>query len=77
MGQVLVKGAACVGWGGVSVHLRAGDAWDADDPLVVAYPHLFTQTPTVHRSGPAPAERVERGTKAPGEVRGGTWRGRK
>jgi hypothetical protein len=52
---------------GIGIVLREGDTWAADDPLVIARPGLFADTPpgpnfprrTVHAVEPAPAEPSE------------------
>ena len=43
---------------GIGVNLREGDCWDASDPLVIARPGLFSDTP--------PAPRFPRRTVAVG-----------
>ena len=53
--------------GGAPVHVRRGEAWAADDPFVLANPDMFGPPDTLRRTGPP---RVERATRAPGEVRG-------
>lgn len=57
-------------WAGMPVTVRAGEAWAANDPFVKSKPDLFGPPPKVRRVGPAPAPRVERATRAPGEKRG-------
>mgnify|MGYP006304929069 CR=1 FL=1 len=52
-----------VGFEGSFYVLKADQPWDAGDPLVKKFPHLFDKQPTrVGRS-------VEQATKAPGEKR--------
>lgn len=48
------------------VHVRKGEAWTADDPLVKAHRDAFDPDPPRVRSTEAP---VERATRAPGEQR--------
>lgn len=55
-------------------HLRAGDAWHADHPLVEAHPDWFSDEPidVKPRNWVPRAEeeqKVEQATKAPGEKR--------
>jgi len=59
-----------VAWSQGQTTLRRGDVWDADAALVKERPDLFAAEP----ERPAGA-RVERATRAPGEVRG-SQRGR-
>jgi hypothetical protein len=49
--------------------IKRGEAWDADDPIVVANPSLFTADPGRARSttGRKPSPTVEQTTRAPGE----------
>lgn len=57
---------------GLRVTLTAGEAWDAEDPLVRSHPTLFSDQPTAVRgTGPSGVtERpVEQATAAPGEKR--------
>lgn len=68
MGTVYAKGSMGVGWDGGSVMLVKGKPWDDSHPLVRARPGLFTDAPP--DSTVAGAPRVERATRAPGEVRG-------
>lgn len=51
---------------GLSVNLREGDVWAADDPLVKLRPGLFSETPPGPRF---PRRTVEQATAAPGERR--------
>ena len=54
---------------GFIVHIVEGEVWAADDPLVLARPDLFTDSPPViRRTAPAPAP-IETASKAPGERR--------
>lgn len=55
-----------VHYDGREVHVKKGEAWNADDPFVKAHGHLFAEAPKV-RATEAP---VERATRAPGERRG-------
>ena len=52
---------------GTVIRLIAGDAWAADDPLVLERPGLFSDEPLVHRTRAAPV--VEQATASPGERR--------
>ena len=67
---------------GVPVFVRLGSHWDADDPIVKAFPSLFTDDPGVGISSSVPpphvvdrviigpeAPPVEQATAAPGEKR--------
>ena len=61
-----------VAHGGIRVHVREGEAWDADSSLVKDNPGFFTDTPTgVRTFGPRGVElaAVEQATAAPGEKR--------
>ena len=61
-----------VAHGGVRVTLHAGEAWAADDALVVARPELFAKNPTTVRQfggGGVTEVPVEQATSAPGEKR--------
>lgn len=51
---------------GVPYSLLAGQAWVADDPVVLAHPKLFTDLPTWVYTINGP---VEQATAAPGEKR--------
>lgn len=53
---------------GQRVHVQAGQAWDATDPLVAEYPSLFTTDTRALRRTTEPV--VEQATAAPGERRG-------
>lgn len=60
---------------GRRVGLRAGEAWDADDPFVASHPELFTDEPvtgirrTVEQVEERPVEQVETAAKRPGGKR--------
>lgn len=67
---------------GVPVFVRLGSHWDADDPIVKAFPSLFTDDPGVGISTSVPPPHVvdrviigpetppvEQATAAPGEKR--------
>lgn len=41
-------------FGGQRVVMRPGDVWDADDPIVAAYPDFFTDQPRRVRSTRTP-----------------------
>lgn len=64
---------SAVGHGGVVVHVRIGEVWAADDPLVAARPDLFAPAPTRVRTTTDPAGvrsgTVEQATARPGERR--------
>lgn len=65
--HVFAASTCAIRHGGVTVRLRIGDAWTANDPVVEAHPELFSEVPTdVKRSAPD----VEQATAAPGEKRG-------
>lgn len=54
---------------GILLTVQEGEAWAADDPLVLAHPELFADTPArVFRSN-GRREVIERATAAPGEKR--------
>jgi|GEM_PF-3414296 len=62
--------SALIGWKGDDYHLRAGSVWLADDPLVLAYPGMFSDAPAVvETSGGAVYRGVEQASAAPGEKR--------
>lgn len=69
MAVVYARGDLTVAWSQGQTTLRRGDVWDADAELVRERPDLFAAEPE------RPAGRVERATRAPGEVRG-SQRGR-
>lgn len=57
---------------GLLVRLTEGDAWDADDPFVLARPDLFSERPIrVRRTVPKQATDtpVETATREPGQKR--------
>lgn len=66
---VAVSSSIIVGRGGVRIVVRPGDAWDADDPFVIAHPDLFSTDAKDARRAPAEITEapVERKTAAPGE----------
>ena len=55
----------------MKVRLALGEVWDADDPLVLALPHLFVQSPPVVRQTVKRAEGlvVEAAVAVPGVKR--------
>ena len=55
----------------MKVRLVLGEVWDADDPLVLALPHLFVEVPPVVRRTVERAERfvVESAVAVPGVKR--------
>ncbi len=55
---------------GLSVILREGDVWAADDPLTKLHPSLFSDTPPGPRFPRRTVAVVEQATAAPGERRG-------
>lgn len=68
---VVFATASCVTeYGGRAIHVHQGEVWAADDPFVKARGDLFGSPPVVRRTGPPPAPKVERATRAPGEKRG-------
>lgn len=52
---------------GVTINLKPGDCWAADDPVVLQHPGLFQTDPIPRRSVDAPV--VETATRAPGQRR--------
>lgn len=48
------------------ITVRRGEAWDADDPVVLANPSWFSADPSAARAT-AQREVVEQATRAPGE----------
>lgn len=68
MANVFAAKTATVGFNGRSVVIRRGEAWDADDQLVAAYPDLFVAEATDVRSTRA-VPTVEAATANPGEKR--------
>lgn len=61
---VAVSSTVVVVRGGERIAVRAGDAWDADDPFVQAHPDLFSTDPKLARR--APVDVVEEKTARPG-----------
>lgn len=54
---------------GVTFNLKAGEAWDADDPLVKQRPRFFSPEPVLVMTSAHGLVRVEQATAAPGEKR--------
>jgi hypothetical protein len=54
---------------GIGIDLREGDCWAADDPLVLAHPGLFADTPPAPNFPRRTVLAVEQATAAPGERR--------
>lgn len=52
---------------GLTVNLRRGDCWAADDPFVLSHPSLFQEEAIPRRTVAAPV--VEQATRNPGERR--------
>jgi len=50
MAFVFVKQSASVGHNGAKVRLSKGDAWDDGDPVVKAFPDMFSKRPEVVKS---------------------------
>lgn len=76
---VFAKGTGVTTVDGSRVNLTAGEAWDADDPVVATRPDLFTDSPPFVRrtsGGLVVTQRadIEDATARPGERRGGTRR---
>lgn len=67
MSIVYAKGTMSVAWSAGRTTLKRGQAWDGDADLVRERPDLFAAEP--ERPAGRPAGRVERATRAPGEVR--------
>lgn len=63
---VFVKESGWLTLGQGRVHVRKGEAWATDDPLVAAHRGAFDPEPPQVRSTEPP---VERATRAPGERR--------
>ena len=61
---VAISSSIIVGRGGVRIVVHPGDAWDADDPFVLAHPDLFS-TEAKHARR-APADVVEDKIASPG-----------
>lgn len=71
---VYAKANGVLAHGGYRVTVRAGEPWDANDPLVQHYPDSFAEHLPAVRSTQDPRgyreyEPVERATRAPGERR--------
>lgn len=66
-GAVFALRSCTAEFNGLPVHVRQGEAWAGDDPFVLAHPDMFGTPQNLRRTGPP---RVERATRAPGEVRG-------
>lgn len=66
MRYVFCTSGGFVSAGTFDIQLVPGRAYDANDPVVRKYPHMFSDTPTVydHRGNI-----VEQATAAPGERR--------
>ena len=73
MGLVYVKSTLSVtNDGGVIYRLNSGEAWDSEDPIVKARPHLFSDIPPgvrTHRGWVPPEAVIETATAKPGERR--------
>lgn len=54
---------------GLTYQLIAGEAWNADDPVVVSHPGFFSELPLRVRSSSDGWLPVEQATAAPGEKR--------
>lgn len=74
-GVVFARRSAVLAHGGKRVGVRAGEPWDANDPLVQQYPGNFIGSVPAMRSTVDPrgyreyGGDVERATRAPGEKR--------
>jgi hypothetical protein len=74
-GVVFARRGAVLAHGGKRVGVRAGEPWDANDPLVEQYPDNFVSRVPAMRSTVDPRgfreydDSVERATRAPGEKR--------
>lgn len=68
---VYAKTSATLAHGGLRIPIRAGEPWDAADPLVAAYSDMFADDLAMVRSTSDPRgySEVERATRAPGEKR--------
>jgi len=70
---VYAKASSVLAHGGQRHHVRAGEPWDATDPLVKQYPDMFVDHLPAMRSTQDPRgyreHGVERATRAPGERR--------
>lgn len=57
--------------GGHNIVVREGGYWRAEDPVVVAYPSLFTEDVRYNLNSSEPLDApVEQASAAPGEKRG-------
>jgi hypothetical protein len=63
---IAIEGAV-VSVNGDRIPVRAGEAWDANDPVVRLFPHLFSDDPAHLRRTTEMV--VEQATAAPGERR--------
>jgi len=54
---------------GSTFELKEGEAWDAEDPVVLGRPDAFTDTPLRVRTSQGMREVVEAATAAPGQRR--------
>lgn len=54
---------------GRGILVVAGEAWDANDPLVKEHPDMFEEDPRRVRSSRTESGHVEQATAAPGEKR--------
>lgn len=64
---VFASRSAVVAHAGLRIHIRAGEPWDGDDPLVRAYPGLFTAGPAVVRTTRDPSGVVDVPVQEAGE----------
>jgi hypothetical protein len=69
MGYVFAVQTLGVDVGSVRVKIGRGEARHDDDPVVLAYPELFTSVPPGLRTFPDWSPPVEQATAAPGERR--------
>lgn len=76
MKVVYATTSATVAHGGNRIGIRAGEPWDASDPLVEQYPDMFADNVRLVRSTrapegvmPVPDRPVETATRGPGEAR--------
>ena len=59
-----------IGWKGQTLRLVANSVWRANDPLVLAHPEMFADSPEMVESSAGAIYRgVEQATAAPGEKR--------
>lgn len=67
MKVVFCVSSCVIGFEGMPRHLKRGEVWDADDPLVKANPSLFDENPPiVHGTRERP---IEDATAEPGRKR--------